>query len=71
MKKQLTALVMATMFLAGTAAIGVAGDAICEVKSVDGTNVVIDCGPDAKKMNVGDKVKIKVKKATKQAIEGC
>lgn len=71
MKKQLTALMMATMFLAATAAVGVAGDAVCEVKSVDGAAVVIDCGSDAKKMSVGDKVKIKIKKVTKQAIEGC
>jgi len=71
MKKQLTALLMATLFMAGTAATSFAGDVICEVKSVDGATVTIDCGPDAKKMSVGDKVKIKVKKVTKQAIEGC
>lgn len=71
MKKNLTALIMATMFLAGTVATGMAASFICEVQSVDNGSVVLDCGSDAKKVSVGDKVKIKVKKAKSQAIEGC
>ena len=71
MKKQLTALIMATMFLAGTVATGVAQSLICEATSVDGTTVVLDCGKNAKKISVGDKVKVKVKKASTQSVEGC
>ena len=71
MKKQLTALIMATMFLAGTVATAVAASLICEVTSVDGKTVVLDCGSDAKKISVGDKVKVRVKKNNQQTVEGC
>ena len=71
MKKQLTALIMATLFFAGTVATGVAANLICEVTSVDGAAVVLDCGDKAKKLSIGDKVKIRVKKAKTDAIEGC
>ncbi len=71
MKKNLIALIMAIMFLVGTVVTGIAASSKCEVKSVDGTTVVLDCGGQAEKIKVGDKVKIKVKKNKSQAIEGC
>ena len=71
MKKRLTALIMATMFFAGTVATGFAVNIKCEVKSVDGTTVVLDCGSKAKKFKVGDEVKVKVKVNSSQAVEGC
>ena len=71
MKKQLTIFVMTILFLGGIVATGLAQSLICEVKSVDGTSVVLDCGKKVKKISVGDKVKIKVKKVNSQAIEGC
>ena len=71
MKKKLTALIMATMFFAGTVATGVAANIKCEVKSVDGTTVVLDCGSKAKKIKVGEVVKIKVKVNSSQTVEGC
>ena len=66
MSKKIMAVIMAMALMAGTA---FAASVTCEVKSVDGSSVTLDCGKDAKKMKAGSKVK--VKPAKKKAIEGC
>ncbi len=42
----------------------------CTVDKVDGEKVILNCGNDAEKLQVGVKVKIKTVKAV-AAIEGC
>ncbi len=62
-------LVLAMAFVASTATVSLAKSADCEVKSVEGSTVTMDCGSDAGDLKAGDKVK--VKPAKKKAIEGC
>lgn len=68
--KKLLSLLLAVAFTLSTASISVAASSVnCEVKSVDGNSVILDCGKDADELTVGSDVK--VKKAKKRAIEGC
>ena len=69
MKKKLVSLTLASLFLATTAVVSLAGTVNCEVKSVDGSSVVLNCGDNAGKLKVGDDVKVKAK--SKAAVEGC
>lgn len=61
-------LALAVAFVASTATMSVAASVKCEVKSVSGSTVTMECD-DAGKLSAGDNVK--VKKAKKKAIEGC
>lgn len=69
MSKKLLTLALALSFAVATAGVSFAKDAKCEVKSVDGNTVVLDCGKDAGSLDVGSTVKVKA--AKKKAIEGC
>lgn len=69
MNKKMLALALAMAFSVSTAAVGLAASVKCEVKSVDGDSVTLDCGKKASKLKVGSEVK--VKSAKKVAIEGC
>lgn len=71
MNKKMLALALAMAFTVSTAAVSLAASVKCEVKSVDGHTVTLDCGKKASKMSAGDKVKVKVKKGGGGAIEGC
>jgi len=69
MTKKMLSLAMAMAFVASTATMSFAAkSATCEVKSVDGSTVTLDC-KDAGSLKAGDNVK--VKKAKSKAIEGC
>jgi len=71
MNKKILALAMAMAFTVGTVAISFA-NVKCEVKSVSGSTVTLDCGGDAGKLEVGSTVKVKAgKKKGGAAIEGC
>lgn len=71
MKKKLTALILAMAFVVSTAGVSTASRYVkCEVKSVEGSNVVLDCGDDAGDLDVGSKVKVK-KSRRGGGIEGC
>ncbi|MDD5758588.1 MAG: hypothetical protein PHI06_05855 [Desulfobulbaceae bacterium] len=66
--KKIMALAMAMAFTAAT--IGVAHSLTCEVKSVEGTAVTLDCKDIAKsKIEAGKTVKVSEKKDKK--VEGC
>ena len=67
--KRLLSLVLAVAFTLSTATVSLAASVKCEVKSIEGTSVMLDCGSKAKKLEVGSKVKVKT--AKKKAIEGC
>ena len=67
--KKLLSLVLAVAFALSTSTVALAASSKCEVKSVDGNTVVLDCGSDAADLKVGSEVK--VKKAKSKAIEGC
>ncbi|HIJ78444.1 MAG: hypothetical protein OEY01_04520 [Desulfobulbaceae bacterium] len=67
MKKMVT-LALALAFVVSTAAVGMAASVNCEVKSVDGNTVTMEC-KKADSLKAGQKVKVKASKAT--AIEGC
>lgn len=69
MRKKLASLILAMTFVATTATVGLAAYVKCEVKSVHGNTVTLDCGSKADKFKAGDKVK--VKDAKRKAIEGC
>jgi hypothetical protein len=69
MSKKIVTLAMAMAFVVSTATMSVAASVKCEVKSVEGSTVTLDCGDKADKLHVGDKVKVKA--AKKKAIEGC
>ncbi len=72
MNKKIMALAMAMAFTVGTVAVSFASDVKCEVKSVAGSTVTLDCGGDAGKLAVGSTVKVKPgKKKGGGAIEGC
>lgn len=60
MNKKLVALALGGAMLLASAASALAGELQCDVKSVDGKTVVLDCGRDAGKLSAGDKVQIKV-----------
>ncbi|MEJ2033966.1 MAG: hypothetical protein P8Y63_13230 [Deltaproteobacteria bacterium] len=70
MSKKLLTLALALSFGAATAGVSFAQTANCEVKSVDGNTVVLDCGKDASKLSAGSNVKVKAEKK-KMSIEGC
>lgn len=66
--KKMMALALAMAFTAAT--IGVAHSLTCEVKSIEGTAVALDCKDIAKsKLEVGKTVKVSEKKDKK--VEGC
>jgi len=68
--KKFLSLVMAVAFALSTATVTLASSSTnCEVKSVDGTTVVLDCGNNAGDLKAGSQVKVKA--AKKRAIEGC
>lgn len=70
MKKKLLSLALAMSFVASTAAVGLAARYVeCEVKSIDGDKVVMECD-DADELEVGSDVKVKGEKK-RRAIEGC
>ena len=69
MTKKMLSLAMAVAFMASTATVSLAASVKCEVKSVSGDTVTLDCGSKANKLKAGQKVKVKA--AKKKAIEGC
>ncbi|MGV1099102.1 selenite/tellurite reduction operon protein ExtJ [Thiovibrio sp. JS02] len=76
MKKQLIATLLALAFVAGTAAVSVAGK--CTVTAVEGDKVTVDCDGTISQVEgtakVGDKVTVKdgkIEAKKKKAIEGC
>ncbi|WP_022854139.1 hypothetical protein [Thermodesulfatator atlanticus] len=68
MKKKLMALIMAVSFLGVSGAPALAKSCKGTIKEFDGKTMVVEIKGKCK-ANVGDKVKIKVKK--QKAIEGC
>lgn len=69
MSKKLLALAMAMAFTVSMASVSMAATVKCEVTAIDGNTVTMDCGKKAKKLHVGDTVKVKAKKGG--AVEGC
>jgi hypothetical protein len=67
--KKLTTTLLAITFICSSAAISVASSAKCTVTEIQDNIVTMDCGNKAKKMQVGDNLKVKTIK--KQAVEGC
>lgn len=68
MNKKLVAVILAVAFALGTAGVGMAAKSTkCEVTSIDGNTVTLDC-KDADKLKVGSKVSVK---KARRAIEGC
>lgn len=68
MKKKMMALALAMAFTAAT--VGVASSLTCDVKSVAGTTVTLDCKEIEKsKIEVGKPVTVSPKKDKK--VEGC
>ncbi len=66
--KKMIALAMAMAFTAGTVAVTYAFT--CEVKSVEGTTVTLNCkAADAGKIEAGKSIKVTGNK--KKAVEGC
>lgn len=69
--KKVFATMITALFLAAT----ISGSAIaaksvqCTVSTVEDSIVVLDCGDDAEKLDVGAAVKVKTSR--KKAIEGC
>jgi hypothetical protein len=68
MSKKMMTLALALTFAVATAGVSFAKDATCEVKSIDGSTVVLDC-KDVGELTVGAAVKVKASK--KKAVEGC
>jgi ABC-type transporter Mla subunit MlaD len=70
MKKKVFSLALALVFVAGTAASGMAARYVkCEVKEIKGEMVTLECD-DAVGLAVGSKVQVKGEKKRK-GIEGC
>ncbi len=69
MNKKMLALALAMAFTASTAAVSLAASVKCEVKSVEGSTVTLDCGKKASKIQVGSSVKVKA--GGGKAVEGC
>lgn len=68
MKKKMMALALAMAFTAAT--VGVATAFKCDVKSVEGTTVTLECkDKDIEKIEVGQPIKVSPNK--KKAVEGC
>lgn len=68
MKKKMIALAMAMAFTAGTVAVAQAFK--CDVKSVQGTTVTLECKDDAAaKIEAGKPIELKSNK--KKGVEGC
>lgn len=66
--KKIMALAMAMAFTAGT--VVVAHSFTCEVKSVEGTTVTLECkDKDIEKIEAGKPIKVSSNK--KKAVEGC
>ncbi len=70
MNKKIVTLVVAAAFTVGFAGITLAAKKLtCEVKSVEGTTVTLNC-TDAAGLKAGDKVSV-APAAAKKAVEGC
>lgn len=70
MLKKTVLFVFTLAFVLGSAPTLFAKSADCMIKSVNGTEVTLDCGADAKNIKAGSTVKVKTAKK-KKAIEGC
>ena len=72
MSKKIIVSALALTFLLSTVAVGFAASKVkCTVDSIDGDKVTMTCDK-ADKLNAGDAVEVKAKKAAgKKAIEGC
>lgn len=68
MNKKIVSLALAAIFTLSVAGSGFAAKVKCTVDSVEGDKVTMTC-KKAKKLKVGDKVKVSSKK--KAAVEGC
>lgn len=70
MSKKIVALVIAAAFTVGFAGVTLAAKkkVSCEVKSVEGTTVTMEC-KDAAELKAG--MKVNVADAAKKAVEGC
>ncbi len=69
MQKKFLALAMAMAFTVASSV--VAYSFTCEVSAIDGSSVTLKCKEKyAKKLEVGKKVKVRIKRARK-AVEGC
>lgn len=69
MNRKLVSLTLAVVFALSTAGLGFAAKLKCTVDGVDGDKVTMTC-KKAKKLKVGDKVKVSPPKK-KAAVEGC
>jgi hypothetical protein len=67
--KQLSIIILALFFSITSISFSIAGIANCKIESIEGSQVVLDCGKKAGKFTVGKKVKISTKKKPK--VEGC
>lgn len=70
MNKKLLSLALSLSFAVAVAGVSLAKTINCQVKSVEGSKVVMDCGNNASSMSAGSTVKVKAA-AAKKAIEGC
>jgi hypothetical protein len=69
MSKKIITLILAAAFTVGSAGITLAASKVtCEVKSVDGNTVTLDC-KKAADLKAG--MKVKVAEYKKKAVEGC
>ncbi|MDH3393075.1 MAG: hypothetical protein OEL66_03640 [Desulfobulbaceae bacterium] len=72
MNKKMLALTLAMAFTLSTVAVSFAARVKCEVKSVEGSTVTLDCGKKASKLKVGTTVKVKPGKVRNDdVVEGC
>lgn len=69
LKKILTAILAAGFIFTSAAGGAWAATASCTVDKIEGKTVILDCGDDARDLEVGTKVKVKT--SGKKAIEGC
>ncbi len=68
--KKVCAAAFVLMFVATTASMSFAAKIKCEVESVDGEKVILNCGDKADKFKAGDKLKVPTAKKG-AAVEGC
>ena len=68
--KKVCAAAFALMFVATIATTSFAAKIKCEVESVDGEKVILNCGDKADKFKAGDKLKVPTAKKG-AAVEGC
>ena len=68
--KKVCAAAFVLMFVATIATTSFAAKIKCEVESVDGEKVILNCGDKADKFKEGDKLKVPTAKKG-AAVEGC